>query len=83
MKLKKKLRYLFRNYLDNENDWILEQWLLYVHEFDQLRTKEEELSNKIQLLDSIDEYKMLQKQLKFLQVQSNESGEYNNAYVSF
>uniref|UniRef100_A0A9J2Q5I8 BMERB domain-containing protein n=1 Tax=Ascaris lumbricoides TaxID=6252 RepID=A0A9J2Q5I8_ASCLU len=52
---------------DSENRWVLEQWLLYVHEMDQLKLREADLLRRVGEMEAVDEYKRLQKQLNELQ----------------
>ncbi|VDN01862.1 unnamed protein product [Thelazia callipaeda] len=52
---------------DAENQWILEQWLLYVQEMAQLKQREEELRLRVYEFEVNQEYKCLQMQLKEVQ----------------
>ncbi|VDM29164.1 unnamed protein product [Toxocara canis] len=58
--------------IDNENRWVLEQWLLYVHEMEQLKLREADLLRRVSEMEIIDEYKRLQRQLN--DVQKADSG---------
>ncbi|MFH4981978.1 hypothetical protein AB6A40_008687 [Gnathostoma spinigerum] len=52
---------------DSENRWILEQWLVYVHELEQIEKLETHLKLRLRELKIIDEYKRLHNCLKLLQ----------------
>ncbi|VDN43615.1 unnamed protein product [Gongylonema pulchrum] len=59
--LEKRLR------IDAENVWILEQWLLYVEEMNQLKQRENELKLQVREFEVNEEYRNLQQKLKEIQ----------------
>lgn len=60
-----KLNYF--SFIDAENLWILEQWLLYVQEMVQLKQREEELKLRVSEFEVNEEYKSLRVQLREVQ----------------
>lgn len=54
-------------FTDQRNEWLLEQWLLYINEMRQLERREEELSLLMRQYEVTSDHRQKRKQLRDLQ----------------
>lgn len=52
---------------DKENEWLLENWLLYSEEYQRLRIRKNELNKRVKLINFAEEYIRLRKELQVIQ----------------